>query len=310
MASQIFDLQKPYQWQDLNELTRQTYGFSYPVRVFQSLPQALVEISLSMHLLYSHKMSFAHSFGLGTHGEAASLFLARQGLKAVEFASDSVPEFDEKKALFAIADLDDAITGEKYFTNNQARVNEKMFRVWVSHHGHFHQGLPEEIQSTDVVLFNIKPDFVFAALGMRTQNLNPLVAPTLNWNIEAPKPIEKKTENKAWVEQVEKEGWASGTPLDISKERFYDRAFLYWQDIEGSALRDLLIKEGIAARDIDSSGFGRWNEPRLLKQFEKRGWSPEVFRGTLAFSANLAEDANFKSKLESAYKKLKNLSSF
>ena len=74
---------------------------------------------------------------------------------------------------------------------------------------------------------------------------------------------------------------------------------MYWIDIEGEALRQTLIKDHqISSQQVESLSLSRWNELKLIAQFEKRGWSPEMFRGTVLFSMELSADKNLVEKIE------------
>jgi hypothetical protein len=184
----------------------------------------------------------------------------------------------------------------------------------VSHHAHhFAQQAPQP-KETEVVILSFGSLGAVALFGKRCATLPGVAASTLAWPSSAPKifPWSEKSENAKWVQQVESENWGEGRPLlQKSSSRLSDRALLYWTDLEGEALRQLLIKDcGLNENHLESLSLSRWNEVKLITQFEKRGWSPEIFRGTVIFSTELSKNPDFKKNLETAVKKLRSQSNF
>jgi hypothetical protein len=301
----MIDLRKPFTWEDINEQIKSQMGVSCGVRYYQSVSQAILEVSMGFQNLYSHKRQFYFHLGLGTHADEALLNLSKQGIKATDVFAEK--NFDEKKTLFCILDLDDAITAEIY--KNQYTLDEKIFTLNISHQLHYFEKNITQPKESEVIILNCGVNGAVALFGKRCVSLPGAVAATLSWPMEAPTifPWPVKTENESWIKQVENEKWAEGKSiLADSTKRLYDRAIIAWIDLEGEALRQTLIKEhGVKAASIESLSLSRWNELKLIAQFEKRGWSPEIFRGTLLLASELANDSDFKSKLASSVQKLR-----
>lgn len=293
----MIDLRKPYQWEDLNESLKEQFHTPNQVRVYQSLSQALLETAMGFQSLYSHKRLFSYSQGLGTHADEALLFLSRQGIKGTEAAKETV--WDDKKTLFCMLDLDDALTGEIYET--PPTLDEKIFRISVLHYQHFFEKKLSDPLENEVRVFSFANGAI-ALHGKRCVSLQSVLASTLNWSAwknEFSFPL-NKVQDPAWVQKLESQTIAESKPLlSSSVKRFYDRAILYWTDIEGEALRQILLNDHqIPAQQMESLSLSRWNELKLIAQFEKRGWSPEMFRGTLLLSCELASDKALITKIE------------
>jgi hypothetical protein len=303
----MIDLRKPYQWEETNDQLKQQLKTPYQVRFYQSLQQALLETVMGFQNLYSHKRQFASYVGLGTHAEEAMLFLSRQGIKNLEIANEL--SNDEKKTIVHLLDLDDAITAEIY--QNHYQIDEKLFRISVSHHLHLFTKTPPTVKDTEVLIWSL-PEGAIAFHGKRCVSLPTILAPTLQCTAIPSLPLQMKSENKTWVQQIEAQSIAGSKSLTgLSKERIYDRAFIAWADIEGEALRQTLITDhAIPEKHIEALSLSRWNELKLIAQCEKRGWFPEIFRGTLILSSDLSADKSLAKKIETAASKLRSISTF
>lgn len=285
-----------------------------PVRVYQSVNHALLEIGTAFQVLYSMKRQYLTSLsGLGTHADDMSVYLSRQGIKATaQDLAGSTDMLDDKKILFWIIDRDDAITGQKYVNDAKVKEDSKIFRIFVSHSLHLVHWPDSNINETDIiVLANPENGGAIALFGRRTQNITSSLCPTLNWtsflNIDV---FPRYQENKTWVQSIENTNWQGSSALltNIS-ERLYDRAIIYWKDHDASGIRDLLIKDhGISPKDVECLSLTRWLDTRVLPQFASRGWDANTFRGTLILSSRLAADTQFSNKLLKTVEKLAKMS--
>jgi hypothetical protein len=305
----IFDFRVPYQWDEINERIKNQLNCSAPVRVYQSVSSALLETVMGVQLLYSHKKQFHHAIGTGTHAEESFLFLAKQGIKSIDVSGGDAVEIDDKKSLFMVNDMDDALTGQIY---TPSIIPEKMFHIKISHHiQHYRPTVPEPGDS-EILIF-AGENMAIVCLGKRAQSLQPFFSSGLNWSgVPEFGGFQAKNENEAWVKKVEKEKWAGGEALLLpTQPRIFDRAILYWTGVDAGALRDLMIKgHEIAPDNMETLSLNRWHETRLVGQFEKRGHSAEILRGTLFLSSNLSGDSQFRKKLEHARDHLKKISNF
>lgn len=298
----MIHLRRPGTWDDLNDQIKKTIATSHAVRFYRTTAQALLETVIGFQTLYSHKRQFYVHLGLGTHADEALLFLSRQGIKALDVFSE--PTIDEKKTLFCLLDMDDAITAEIY--RSRYSGDDKVFHIRLFHHLHHFEKLPE-INETDICIFHLGNQGALVLSGRRGASLPVIAASSLDSNGLAPFlwPPQKRLENQEWVRSVET-GWAEGTSFSLSTDRIYDRALLYWSDLEGEALRRILVQEAaVLPHQVESLSLSRWNELKLISQFEKRGWSAESFRGTLLLSAELSQIPDFKKKLEENVRSLR-----
>lgn len=269
---------------------------------------------MGIQLLYSHKKQFHYAIGTGTHAEEAFLFLAKQGIKSIEasgLATPSTPtvEIDEKKSLFLLNDLDDALTAQVYVP---VTSDAKVFKISVSHHLHHFRETSFNPGESDIFVF-AAGDRAFVVLGKRAQSLHVFFSPGLSWNnLKSFDGFSKRAEDMKWVQKVEKEKWGGGEPLlKLTQARLFDRAILFWTGLDAGALREILIKDhGVAPQHLETLSLNRWHETRIVGQFEKLGHSPQTVRGLLFISTALSADEQFKKKLEQAGQQLKKLSSF
>lgn len=270
---------------------------------------------MSVQSIYAHKKQFYYSLGMGTHADEGVLYLARQGTKAIEFPLDQPPQIDDKKTLFWLCDVDDALTAQIYQTPENSALDGKVFRIWISHQRHYFEGLPPVVPDTDIMIYSMgsASGACVVHFGKRAQGLQMLLAPTLHWgSFPVIKTFDLRQENKSWVEQVEKNQWAGGVAFfEKPGPRIYDRALLVWKNCDASAIRDLLIQDHkVSPSHLEAFSLSRWNETKLIGQFEKRGYSSDVFRGALVISAELAKDTGFQKKIESVVSTLQKMSSF
>lgn len=301
----MIDLKKPYQWDDVNDHLKGKLNTTHGVRFYQSLSHAVLETVMAFQSLYSHKRQYNTYLGLGTHADEALLFLSRQGIKGIDLRTDAT--LDEKKTLFCIVDMDDAITAELY--RDLYSIDDKIFKIRISHHLHTTEKTVPQVLDTEVLLLPFGEQGAIALHGKRCTSLPTFLAPTLSWS-QQPTPLipfSQRVVNQKWVLDMETNSTAGGQVLPgLSSQRIYDRALLTWLDLDGEALRQTLIRqEKVSSASLESLSLSRWNELKLIPQLEKRGWSPEMFRGTLILSAELAQDTQFRVKLETSVKNLR-----
>lgn len=309
----IIDLRKPYQWDEINEAVKAATQFEGTAKIFQSVSQAIFEIAMSVQNLYAHKKQFYYSLGFGTHADEGILYLARQGTKGIEFPADQPPTIEDKKTLFWLCDLDDALTGQLYQDEATSSLDPKIFRIGVSHRTHFTQAPQKSIGDNDIRIYAADSGPVIAHFGKRAQSLQMLLAPTLKWDHLAPfKGFEVRPEQKNAIEALEASSLAGAKAFfNAPVPRLYDRALLVWNEWDAGALREILIRDHqVPAPLIETVGLSRWNEPKLIAQFEKRGLSNETFRGLLILSAALTTETKLAQKITSAVVQLQKISQF
>jgi hypothetical protein len=266
-----------------------------------------MELSQGFKQLYYFKRQIYHASGFGTHFEDMMIQLSSESIATTPWVSGVA--MDEKKALFCVVDADDALTAQIY-QDSLDHVTSKTNFIWIHHHTHKVRGIQDTIKDIDIHLYSLGPNLCVAHIGKRLQSLSRGAGPTLYW----PKTISESVsgpvlENRPWVETLESLCIADGKALlGPSDERLFDRALIYWCDLESSALRELLITQyHLSPNHIECLSLHRWNELRLLHQFEKRGYSHEMFRGLLLLSAELSRDPTIESKLTKACIHLRDL---
>lgn len=283
----MISLQKPFQWEEANDTAKAILGLDVSVKVFQSLPQAIFEITNSLQALYSFKKQYYHQLGFGTHADEALISLSKQGTKGIEILAGQIPVIDDKKTLFILNDVDDAITGAIY-QDPQAPTSLAVFRILVSHSYHRVKGLPVALGDWDIHVLLHQDQSAVALLGRRAQNLAMPLSSVLPWSAQAFTAFKSRDEEVAAVTSFEAASPAGAQSFfTTSVPRLMDRALVWWPDLDASAVREILIAEhGFSASQVECVGLSRWNEARLLNQFVKRGFSADQFRGLLLLSAD------------------------
>ncbi|MBY0316544.1 MAG: hypothetical protein K2Q26_13555 [Bdellovibrionales bacterium] len=301
----ILDFKSPFQWEELGQRFKETHGFTSYVRVYQGVSHALMELSQGFKQLYSFKRQIHFHSGFGTHMDDMLIQLSSESVAISPFTSETV--LDEKKTLFCVVDRDDAITTELYHKSIDNYFASKVNYIWVHHQLHKAQGMATTIKDTDIHIYSLGPQLAVAHIGKRLQSLHKGTGPSLDWSALQKMPsLSSVVENPQWVEAFEGKSIAGSQAFFTSPaNRLFDRALLYWTDIESSALRDVLIRDhGVSPNHVDCLSLHRWNELRILAQFEKKGFTPEVFRGLLLFSSELSKDPKIDQKILAAHKSL------
>ncbi len=313
----MIDYRNPYTWDNLNDSVKEQLGSSLPVRVYQSIPHALLEISMAFQVLYSHKRQYVTSLAsFGNHADEMTVYLSRQGIKAITGMSTNTPgtpvlegsEIDDKKTLFHALDIDDAITGQIYVSPQKYQEDSKTFRVFISHSRHLAAGLDLDVNESDIhILYHPETGGAVALFGRRTQNINSLFGSTLNWDKYASiGTFAQNREDKKWVASIESQDFMGSKALFATPvERLFDRAIVFWKNQDASAIRDILIRDyQVSPLDIECLSLTRWQDTKVLGQFQQRGWDADTFRGTLLLSSRLSGDKDFSAKLLRALKSL------
>lgn len=309
----MINFRNPYIWDDLNDLVKQELSSPVPVRVFQSTSHALIEIGMAFQVLYSHKRQYVNGLcSLGNHADEMSVYLSRQGVKNLSGVEASSLEIDEKKTLFSVYDVDDAITGQKYVETSFFEQDSKIFRVFVFHASHLLQWPSMNVGETDIyILHHPSTGGAVALFGRRAQNINSLFCSTLQWSgFQKMGTFPSLLENKKWVEHLESHIPENGLKLfQTPVQRVYDRALIYWKEIDARAVYDLLIHDyQIDSNFVECLSLSRWVDTKLITQFSQRGWDAQVFRGTLILSSSLSGQGSFVDQLEKVLKKVTQIS--
>lgn len=129
--------------------------------------------------------------------------------------------------------------------------------------------------------------------------------PPPNLDFSRLKAQETTSEKKTQILEIEKKFSSQKAP-PLGADRQFDRAVLYFEDMDSSALRDLLIRKGgnAWASELEALSLCRWEDTGAFDDLLERGWSRESLRGTLIVSAALL-DRNFQEALTLALTELK-----
>lgn len=300
----------------MNQRLQQQWCLQGCVRAYQGVSHALAELGTAFAQLYSFKKQFYYQSGWGFHCEDLLVSMAGQGLQGSLWESAARQQFDDKKTLFLLADVDDALTGQIYWAESDCAHTNKNNEIWVFHSSHKKTNLPTTVPDNKIFVYSISPDFAVAHLGKKFQALPTGFAPSLAWNWCGDSISDWDTksfvENEGWVKKIESSSLSGSEAfLNANTNRLWDRALLYWKDLDGSALRHQLIKDhGLRTHTLDTTSLAWRKDLRLLRQFEEKNVSLEILRGLVVFSPQLASVTDLPGKVESSVQKLRQLSQF
>lgn len=297
------------------EALRAQFGFAEGQNLFlcHSLAHAVTEVVKGLAQLFPHKMNIAIRRDTSPHIENIAKGFSRDGLQAVPMTAGDIVDVDGalaklgKSALIYIAADDDVLTGEIFYSGELEKKlsDQKVFSLRISH-DFFNK--PLALGPYSIWIHQIAENLVLTAFGERVvmeRLFFPLEGEFYPW----PQALRKVEENKAAVMGFEESCQTfAKTPLYNKVNRLYDRAVLIFEDIDGSALRDLLLQEvGDLKPDfIETSSLCRWGRLKGVEWLYYQGYTLEQVRGLVAISS-MALGSELTKNVERIYRKIKRL---
>lgn len=308
-----FWLRKTEDLRDLEEL----FLADGAVRFYKNFEVSLTEAIRSLTQVFPHKKAYA--FIRGTYPEVASLSvgLSKEGFLGQEWNLNQIENVEFKKdLLFAVIPEDDPLTGEIFEIEKLCEKLEekKIFSIRISSHLFKHKRLKLAPNSCRICFLG--GGFSMTLLGQRFKLENFLLAPAV-WShndvSQVRSLLKPETVQEELVRHFESKEFDGSKPLLApGTSRIFDRAAIFWNDLDSSAIRDLIIEDPqwkVRAHLIESTSPCRWTEPRQLEWLHLRGYSPDQVRGCLVVHHSLLtpefEDVLKKSCLE--IRRLQNL---
>lgn len=275
---------------------------NYRVLAYLGVFHALEEIVTGLAKLYPHKRKVLYFTNQSPFFSSVALGLARDGLmvegvESVEKLKSAI-EISGKELLLVMTAADDLVTAEIFNTHdrNVALKEQKIFNVVVSHQKHIYEPFPETLHPFDIFIHSCGAHNAIAILGERAK-INPIVASRINWSSKLNCDFELYYGSKLPDSRVVLDFESSELQLDKSQlfkplfnsahPRVYDRAVIYWEDLDGSAVIEEMAKAGyLVGSQLETTSSCRWllNPFKWLKQ---KGLSDNQLRGLVIVDRDL-----------------------
>jgi hypothetical protein len=297
---------------------RETRGLVPPheqVRFYPSVAVALSDLCRGLMGMYSNKKNILRLKGLYRGYSNLVKGLSQEGalIQDIEFPKSldltEITTQLKKETLCVLMASDSPWTGEVFQIGPiwKSLIEKKIFAINVSG-GPPSDTLPwESVGTHGIWIYEFQDGSCIAMLGSRYRAASGIFGVTrppvldFSWLKSADIP-EAQTQA---VLAFEKKYRSSAAP-PLRSERRFDRALLHFPDLDGSALRDLLIRKGedVWASGLETFSLCRWEDLDQFEDLLERGWSKEDLRGTLLVSASLLRPS-FDSTLDNALAELR-----
>lgn len=303
-----FDFKAQGLWAELNEEIEAKLDLSKSAaraRVFKGLSHALFEITQGLIKQFPHRKKVYYFKGLDPSHDLAMMALAREGfaVNPLPFTVFDTPEEFiktlDKEALFILYSEDDPILGKKFPVANLENLlkTQKIFRIRASHNTFRFQDEHHNIDKEEVRVFSMRTNLALALLGERAKT-TPLVVEGLPWNQEVKEQVfnelKLKKENRDLILNFEKQKPGDATAFFAADDssRVFDRAVLYWNDMDGWAFltelaKVLSIELAPPGEDLrfESTSHSRWHDLKAMGWLKNHGLSAEQVRGLVIIDA-------------------------
>lgn len=301
---------------------RTLFGSALPgrsaARLHPDVPTALNEGVRGLARLFPHKKALAVVKGSGPWFDPLVVFMATEGYQIQEIPFAETQSGStwistlNKDCLMVLHGVDDPITSrilEKPDWLN-ALQEKKIFSVAVSN-AHHHGRPPQGILSHQLRILSGGNDGALLVVGDRASRIESLVVgirPSRRSDLEFLRTIfAESVVYREKIETFEKKGWGGSQTILVSgDERVWDRAVLYWNDLDGSAVIDTLATKlkwtlsdpGEEPR-LESVSLCRWGGLSGTKWLREQGYTPEQLRGLVIISGKFADEELGKALAES-----------
>ena len=302
-----FDFKAQGFWAELNEEIEARLNLAKSAsraRIFKGLSHALFEITQGLIKQFPHRKKIFYFKGQDPSHDLAMMALAREGCMVQPLplsALDAPAEFAatlDKDALFILYSEDDPILGKKFPVHELEKLlkDKKIFRIRASHHAFRFEDEYHNIDKEEVRVFSLKTNLALALLGERAK-MTPLVVEGLPWHEDTKAAIFKELaehkEQKKLILDFENQKPGDSTPFFKDGElRVFDRAVLYWKDMDGWAFltelgKDLGIQFAEPGEDLrfETTSHSRWQDVRAMGWLKNHGLDAEQIRGLVIVDA-------------------------
>lgn len=304
-----FDFKAQGLWAELNEEIETRLDLAKSAsraRVFKGLSHALFEITQGLIKQFPHRKKVYYFKGLDPSHDLAMMALSREGfaVQTLPFSTFDAPQQFvaslDKEALFILYSEDDPILGKKFPVAELEALlkTQKIFRVRASHNTFRFQDEHHNIDKEEVRVFSMRTNLALALLGERAK-MTPLVVEGLPWHADVKEQIfseiQLKKESRDLIVNFEKQHPGDSTPFFAvdDNNRIFDRAVVYWKDMDGWAFlselaKELTIELAQPGEDLrfESTSHSRWNDLRAMGWLKNHALTAEQIRGLIIIDAS------------------------
>ena len=276
-----------------------------------------MEVGLSLSRLAPHKKRFYYFKDLNPYFYPLFMALATEGYEAKELSledmdspKDWVDQIDAKRDLFVLYSADEPLLGRLYPVDKMERLtsDKGLFRLCLSHNKHKYIKTPDKQDRHKVNLYSMDSQICVSHFS-KEAHIDEPISDSLNWN-NMGSPLSlfgSLQENKDLI--VTFENKLNSKPLFQSTPRIFDRAIVFWEDLDGFALIDQVAKDmGLSLsppgedQNFETPSLSRWISQKSMTWLKTLGISPNQMRGLVIFSQELLRSSSFIDIVQSARK--------
>ncbi len=288
-----------------SRLSKKLNGKACEFRVQPSLTFALNETTRGLARLFPHRRSIAYIQGCGPYFEPLMRYFSAEGFSLQAMAFNELKKLDwieqlKKDTLFVLLSDDDPLTGQLFETSEIRKALEakKIFSIVSSHAAHSYRSTWDLSPYCARVLSG-ETQFSLSLLGERAAKIEPLLFGPADWAVGLLDKVEpffnSRSEDQNIVLDFEKTNPGSASAFFTSETaRLFDRAAIYWKDMDGEALvhelaLDLKIPLVMPGREsrLETASLCRWKGIRTLGWLAEQGIDAETARGLVLISKEL-----------------------
>ena len=320
----MIDFRVPGRWDELNLRLEQDLKWKGPghLKMFFGAATALLEIVTSLQKQFPLRRKVYFCRSLDPLVDSVVKHLAREGislqpLTTQEWNDNSWIAKVDKEGLAVILPIDDPFLGRLYQRPDlqPALAPTKLFQISISHSFHRSRGIPPLSHPLQIHLLSLNESICLGVFGEKAKV--PLwMSETLPWNDEmletAVDVLSDPQENRETVLAFEQKKLAGCEPFFTSGiERLWDRAVIYWKDMDGTAFVEELANSigfGLLPpgeeQTMETTSLSRWGGVKTMDWLYALGVEPDIVRGLVILSASVLKLHNFESAFLVARKRV------
>ncbi|MCB0365090.1 MAG: hypothetical protein H6624_10230 [Bdellovibrionaceae bacterium] len=319
-------------WNILNrELTEKLLGeeSKQEIRLYQGAEHAIWEVTQGLSRLFPHRRKVLYFQYQDPFHDHAIFTLLRDGFEVISLPIDQIDDPKSwqdqigKDTLMFLYSEDDPILGRRFNFEGVPEIcdKNKAFAVKVSHHCHLQDEWLNAESPFAVDIKSFRSDLAVAHLGSKAK-IGSAIAPFLEWEAVDVTPVidDVQTDFDGFNKKVQgleaavpgggQPLWKKGVP------RLFDRAVLFWEDMDGHAIIDslafamgwILQEPGYECR-LETTSLSRWGGLRTMDWLKHQGMTAEQIRGTIVIHASVISDQLIKA-LDGSLKRVRELQGF
>ena len=312
-------------WSDVNASIREALQIKEPknyVYAYKGLAHSFKELISHFERFAPHKKKIAYIEGMTPALGALLHFAQDKGYQLVPGDREAVfanPEdwLDslDNDVVFVLFPEDHPFTAQKYPWQelDQKVQDRRLFSVRVDHCQCVRPDIGRKLGRYEVSLHCFSESFVLARGGASCR-FQSLMADDLSWSVTDIMEVlseysECPQEDKDLVVSFESKGstyWSSLPELK-NKDRLFDRALIFWQNLDSSAVRELILQKMQWLEGDQESLLLESLSPCRHPHLQTQEFTPEVLRGLLVIGIDLLRDPQFEEVLLKSVQEVRQL---